>query len=158
LRALATPRRITLTTHVDVPGPVPVDGVRVGQVLTNLISNAIKFTPVGGEIRVRAFLHEGELVTEVVDNGIGIAEENLAKVFEKFKQLDMSATRQVGGTGLGLAITKALVEAHGGSISVFSRPSAGSTFRFSLPVVNRGEAGALPSAEPGTALSAPSSP
>jgi signal transduction histidine kinase len=137
LQALAGPRRIALVTEVAVADPVPLDGVRVGQVLTNLISNAIKFTPEGGEIRVRAWVDGDCLITEVADNGIGIAPENLSKVFEKFKQLDMSATRQVGGTGLGLAITKALVEAHGGTIVVTSEPQVGSTFRFSLPVAAR---------------------
>jgi signal transduction histidine kinase len=140
LRSLAEPRRIEVATDLAVRGPVPMDGVRIGQVLTNLISNAIKFTPDGGRIHIRAYvLGEPEaadrhLVTEVTDTGIGIAEENLAKVFEKFKQLDMSATRQVGGTGLGLSIAKALVEAHGGEIAVTSQERRGSTFRFVLPL------------------------
>ncbi|MDB5098472.1 MAG: histidine kinase [Cyanobacteria bacterium RYN_339] len=157
LRALAAPRRIALVTEVAVLDPVPMDGARVGQVLTNLISNAIKFTPEGGEILVRAYVEGDMLITEVVDTGIGIAEENLVKVFEKFKQLDMSATRQVGGTGLGLAITKALVEAHGGEIGVRSEEGRGSTFRFALPLVSRALA-TLPAVGSGSPRSVPSSP
>jgi signal transduction histidine kinase len=140
-RSLAEPRHIEIETTLSVDVPVAMDGARIGQVLTNLISNAIKFTPEGGHIHIRGYLlgdaaaADCQLVTEVTDTGIGIAQENLGKVFEKFKQLDMSATRQVGGTGLGLSISKALVEAHGGKIGVTSIERRGSTFSFVLPLV-----------------------
>jgi signal transduction histidine kinase len=111
-----------------------VDSLRIIQVLTNLVGNAIKFTPEGGAITVRAFPRGGELLTEVQDTGCGIGPEHAAVVFERFIQVDMSATRQAGGAGLGLAISKGLVEAHGGSIGVSSQLGAGSTFWFALPL------------------------
>jgi signal transduction histidine kinase len=73
-------------------------------------------------------------VTQVIDTGMGIATEELPKLFQRFQQVDMSATRRAGGTGLGLAISKALVEAHGGQINVVSEPGKGSTFYFTLPL------------------------
>jgi signal transduction histidine kinase len=99
-----------------------------------LIGNAIKFTPPQGRVTVRAYVEGDELVTQVIDTGVGIAEEDIPKLFNRFQQLDMSATRQAGGTGLGLAISKALVEAHGGQIGVISEPGQGSTFWFTLPM------------------------
>jgi two-component system sensor histidine kinase ResE len=75
-----------------------------------------------------------DLVTQVIDDGIGIASSELPKLFQRFQQVDMSATRGAGGTGLGLAISKALVEAHGGHINVVSEPGKGSTFYFTLPI------------------------
>ncbi|MBU6429457.1 MAG: response regulator, partial [Cyanobacteria bacterium REEB65] len=100
----------------------------------NLVDNAIKFTPPGGLVSVKAFLRDGKLVTEVRDNGIGIAQQDVPKLFERFTQLDMSTTRQTAGTGLGLSICKAIVEAHHGQIGLESAPGKGSTFWFSLPV------------------------
>jgi signal transduction histidine kinase len=79
-------------------------------------------------------MRDGELVTEVKDTGIGIAPEDVPKLFQRFQQIEMGATRRAGGTGLGLAITKALVEAHGGRIGVESQPGIGSTFWFTLPI------------------------
>jgi signal transduction histidine kinase len=134
IRPLAAQKRLALDAQVAVPEPVCLDGKRVGQVLSNLLSNAIKFTPDGGSVRVKAFVKDGAVVTEVTDTGIGIAPEDVSKLFTRFKQLDMSATRQAGGTGLGLSIAKALVEAHGGAIAVRSAPQVGSTFSFTLPL------------------------
>jgi signal transduction histidine kinase len=99
----------------------------------NLVSNAIKFTPEGGVIVIQACTENGNLKVEVTDTGIGIAPDDLNKLFKPFTQLDMSSTRKVGGTGLGLSISKALTEAHGGAIGVLSEPGKGSTFWFTLP-------------------------
>jgi PAS domain S-box-containing protein len=134
LKPLADEKRLTLQASLEVPERVMVDSLRIVQVLTNLVGNAIKFTPEGGAITVRAFPRGGELLTEVQDTGCGIGPEHAAVVFERFIQVDMSATRQAGGAGLGLAISKGLVEAHGGSIGVSSQLGAGSTFWFALPL------------------------
>ncbi|MNS13083.1 Non-motile and phage-resistance protein [compost metagenome] len=135
LTPLAHQKGVTLVAEVDVADPPCLDDQRVVQVLTNLVNNGIKFTPQGGQVAVHAWLEGDMIVTEVTDSGKGICEDDLPQLFVRFKQLDMSATREAGGTGLGLSITKALVEAHGGVISVSSRGSGqGSTFRFSLPV------------------------
>ncbi|MFN3428393.1 MAG: CHASE domain-containing protein [Candidatus Sericytochromatia bacterium] len=134
MRPLAAQKGLTLESEIRTDDTVCMDGERVSQVLYNLISNAIKFTPEGGSIRVVARREGDHLVTAVSDTGIGIAPEDVPKLFTRFKQLDMSATRQAGGTGLGLSIAKALVEAHGGTIRVESAPDRGSTFSFTLPV------------------------
>jgi len=135
LTPLAWQKGLTLVVHVPEPLPtLEADPQRVGQVLTNLVNNAIKFTPVGGRITLRAETAGQELRCEVQDTGIGIAPEDIPKLFQRFTQVDMSSTRQIGGTGLGLSIAKALVEAHGGSIGVRSERDQGSTFWFTLPL------------------------
>ncbi|MGE5706885.1 MAG: ATP-binding protein, partial [Bacteroidota bacterium] len=117
------------------------DEQRIRQVLVNLLGNAIKFTPEGGTIAVRAHIEENDLVFEVEDNGLGIAPEDLPKLFRPFTQIDMTVTRQATGTGLGLSIAKALVEAHGGSISVSSPGlGRGATFSVRIPGAKKGEA------------------
>jgi signal transduction histidine kinase len=125
--------------QVEVDGKLPVihaDRVRLGQILTNLVGNALKFTPHGGEVQVRLLSHaEGGIQCEVIDTGPGIAPENLGRLFQKFQQLDSSLTRQQGGTGLGLVISKGIVEGHGGRIWVESELGAGSRFCFALPVI-----------------------
>ena len=119
------------------------DPTRVRQVLLNLVSNAIKFTDKGG-VSIRVFRlnagdgDDGEPVTvrfEVTDTGIGMTEEAQGRLFEKFGQADTSITRRFGGTGLGLAICQQLVELMGGVLEVLSRPGAGSTFSFHIPLV-----------------------
>ncbi len=117
----------------DLP-PVLADEIRVVQVLSNLVDNAIKFTPEGGKIWVRACAIGAFLRIEVEDTGVGIVPEDIPKLFKRFSQLDMSATRKAGGTGLGLSISKAIIEAHGGEIGVESTPGKGSTFWFTLPL------------------------
>jgi signal transduction histidine kinase len=121
---------------LDAPDDLPVliaDEARVRQVLTNLVANAIKFAHAPGDITVRIACQGGLVRCEVADRGPGIAAADLARLFQPFTQLDMSATRSASGTGLGLSIAKALVEAHGGAIGVESQPGAGSTFWFTLP-------------------------
>jgi PAS domain S-box-containing protein len=112
------------------------DGGRLQQALWNLLKNAIKFTPKGGQVTIRSFNRAGMFCVEVVDTGIGISTEALASVFTAFEQGGKQVTRQFGGLGLGLAISKALVEMHGGRISGASEgPGKGATFTIELPTI-----------------------
>ncbi len=108
------------------------DPLRLRQILINLVGNAIKFTD-EGSILIESRETEDGTELSVVDSGIGIAKEDLPKIFDHFRQVDSTSTRKVGGSGLGLAITRRLVELHGGSIAVGSRLSEGSTFTVKLP-------------------------
>lgn len=112
---------------------VRMDGQRIGQVLINLLNNAIKFTPGGGRIHVQATGEAGQVRCEVRDTGIGISAEEIPKLFQRFSQL-RSGVKMGVGTGLGLSISKAMVEAHGGRIGVDSTPGSGTTFWFTLPL------------------------
>lgn len=136
LQGEAQARGVTLTSEI-APGPYPAvrgDTERLQQVLTNLISNGIKYTPAGGKIHVSVRLQESYVSTCVSDTGIGIPMEDRERVFEKFYRADNSTTRSAGGTGLGLSISKAIVERLGGSIWVESAPGKGSQFWFTLPL------------------------
>jgi two-component system phosphate regulon sensor histidine kinase PhoR len=127
--------RARLVVRVEAPDDLPivrVDRARVEQVLLNLIHNAIKFTPPGGEIRVAARTVADELEISVKDNGIGVAPDELPRLFERFYKADKA--RRSEGTGLGLAIAKHIVLAHGGSIVAESTPGEGSTFTLMLPL------------------------
>jgi PAS domain S-box-containing protein len=123
--------------EVDVPSDLPLvagDRDRVGQVLINLTSNAVKYSPEGGLVTLAARAEGGEVVVSVSDEGLGIAPENQPRLFEQFYRVDSAMTREIGGTGLGLSICKSIVELLGGRIWVLSETGAGSTFSFSLPV------------------------
>jgi len=134
LAALADQKHLTLANEVPEYLPeVVADCRRVSQVLTNLLHNAIKFTPNGGHITVRARPSDGGLQVEVQDTGIGIAPEDVPKLFHDYGQLAQQPAQKAVGTGLGLSISKALIEAHGGHIGVRSTPHVGSTFWFTLP-------------------------
>lgn len=130
--------RANLTLTVDLPPDLPLvlaDAEQMQRVVTNLLHNAIKFTPPGGRITVRAYLveqREPEVVVEIADTGIGIPPEHLPRIFERFYKVDRA--RAGGGTGLGLAIAKHVVQAHGGRIWAESTEGQGSTFYFTLPV------------------------
>jgi PAS domain S-box-containing protein len=134
-KTVADEKALTIDTDLptDLP-PVEGDTERLGQVLANLVSNAIKFSEAGGTILVRARVEGPELVVSVQDQGIGIATEALPHLFERFYQADDSGTRWQGGTGLGLYISRQIVEAHGGRIWVDSNVGEGSTFSFALPM------------------------
>ena len=135
LRPQANAKGLTLT--VALPDNLPsvdVDPERVGQVLRNLLNNAVAHTPEGGEVTVTARAAEAEVAVSVHDTGAGIPPEHLPYVFDRFYRADKSRARQTGGAGLGLAIAKQLVVAHGGAISVESAPGQGATFTFTLPV------------------------
>ncbi len=135
--AEATAREAGLELKEDVAPdlhPVWGDRARLGQVLDNLIGNAIKFSPDGGTITVRLRNDDGFVRVDVIDQGIGIPNDQLTKIFERFYQVDGSSKRRFGGTGLGLAIVKEIVEAHGGTITVESQVGRGSTFSFTVPV------------------------
>ena len=120
--------------HVDLPA-ITGDPDRLAQVFTNLVDNAIKFTPSGGRIALTATLAGSGVQVQVVDTGAGISPENLPHIFDRFFQVDPSSSNdQKHGSGLGLAIVKEIVGAHGGKISVRSEPGMGSTFTVYLPI------------------------
>ncbi len=123
--------RVELVYNRNLP-KVQADEDLVGQVLINLIDNAIKYTSHGGKIVIR-LKHEGQrVVTTVADTGPGIPRESLPRLFERFYRVDKARSRELGGTGLGLAIVKHIVESHGGEVFVDSELGKGSTFGFSL--------------------------
>ncbi|MNX66884.1 Sensor protein DivL [compost metagenome] len=133
LRPQAAQAHVTLISQIEsTPLELEADAQRIGQVLINLIGNALKFTPPGGHVTVRLKREADALVCEVEDDGPGIPPEEQVKLFQRFSQLE--AGKRKGGTGLGLAISKALIEAHGGRIGVRSTPGQGSTFWFRLPL------------------------
>lgn len=128
------------TLVLDLPGEMReprVDKVRLGQVLTNLLSNAHRYTPEGGTVTVKAWADEGEFSFAVRDNGVGISAQDQPRLFERFARINRRGSRPSGSTGLGLAITKALVELHGGSITVQSSPGRGSTFTVTIPFMDK---------------------
>jgi signal transduction histidine kinase len=110
------------------------DERRFKQILINLLTNAVKFTPEGGSVILAANRVNGAYEISVKDTGIGIAEEDHEKVFEEFQQVGADSPRKAEGTGLGLSLTRRLVQMHGGSISVASAIGSGSTFTFMLPI------------------------
>ena len=142
--ALRRKQRMRLDAEADLP-PVCADAPRVYQILRNLVGNAMKFSAAGTEIRI-VIRSESEAVScRVTDEGPGIPEADLDRIFDRFTQLDMGTTRVAGGAGLGLAIAKALVEAHGGKIGVESQVGQGSTFWFTLPIAVAAQSGCSPS-------------
>jgi signal transduction histidine kinase len=114
---------------------VPGDADRLGQIIDNLLSNALRYTDAGGEVVLRVCHADGLAVLEVADTGVGIAPGDLQNVFMRFWRGERSRSRATGGTGVGLAIVHELVRAHEGSVEVDSRPGEGSTFRVSLPTL-----------------------
>ncbi len=130
MKPMAELKKISLTQEIPEFPPVEADERRVATVLTNLIENAIKFTPKGGEVTVKAEQRGNQILVQVRDTGLGIPKEDFPKLFTKFFQVDHTKP----GTGLGLSICKRLVEAHGGEIWCESELGKGSTFSFTLPV------------------------
>jgi signal transduction histidine kinase len=134
VRERAGRRGITLGCELDERvGMIPGDERKVKQVLLNILSNALKFTPEGGRIDVRTALREGTVEISVTDTGVGIAPEDQDAIFEEFRQVGAS-DKKVEGTGLGLALSRRFVELHGGRIWVQSQEGVGSTFTFTIPV------------------------
>ena len=128
-----------LDIEAEIKGKLPSikgDKARLTQVITNLLNNAIKFTE-KGKIKVTAERSNGNIIVSVEDTGIGIAKENIGKLFTKFYQVDSSLGRRYGGTGLGLAICKRIIEHHGGKIWVESKLGKGSKLIFTLPINNK---------------------
>lgn len=130
---IAKEKEITLKFKEDYDRVmVKGDRSKISQVLTNLIVNSINYGNPNGKTTVRFYEMDGAVMTEVADNGLGIAEEHLSRLFERFYRVDKSRSRHEGGSGLGLAIAKHIVESHGHSINVRSTEGVGSSFSFSL--------------------------
>jgi two-component system sensor histidine kinase BaeS len=110
-----------------------VDPVRFRQIAGNLLTNAIRHTPPGGRVEVRAYARAGDLIVEVADTGEGIAAADLPHVFDRFWRADRARARATGGSGLGLSIARKLAQAHGGDVTAASTLGAGSTFTVRLP-------------------------
>ncbi len=123
---------IKFNRNYDRPIYVEADSFRISQVLTNLITNSINYGKIGGETIIRFFDMDERILIEVEDNGPGIAEVHIPRLFERFYRVDKSRSRHQGGTGLGLAICKHIIEAHKQSISVRSEVEKGSVFSFTL--------------------------
>jgi len=134
IRPLAASKSLALDSDVDTTLMLHADRVRFKEILYNLFSNAIKFTPAGGRVWIETSVSEGSVYVVVGDTGIGIAPEDQAAIFESFRQANATTKGVREGTGLGLAITKRLVEHHGGRIWVESRPDMGSRFFLTLPL------------------------
>ena len=135
LQPLAQARDVSLEAAVEPGVPqIKADPIRFRQILYNLISNAVKFTDRDGSVRVSANVDSRGVMIRVADTGIGIAPENMSRLFRAFEQLPLPSGDRPGGTGLGLALTKRLVDMHGGTIDVTSRLGSGTTFTVRLPV------------------------
>lgn len=156
MRPAAENKGVSLSTRITAdPATVVGDSSRLQQILANLLTNAIKFTPGGGSIEIRLSQSDDLLHLAVIDSGVGIAPDLLPFVFDRFRQSDSSASRKHGGLGLGLAIVKQLAELHGGAIAVSSDgPGKGTAFTLSLPPapLDDTEIGERPAALPAGAL------
>ena len=133
IKPMLAQKGIEFILHTNkAPVPITADEALLGRVLGNLLVNAYKYTPEGGKVTVSIFDHGNRAGVAVADNGIGIAQEHLPHIFERFYRADPSRTRATGGSGIGLAIVKELTDAMGGSVDVVSELHQGSTFRVIL--------------------------
>ena len=155
LRLFAERSGVTLATETE-PGLPTVRGdeARLGQVVVNLVHNAIKFSPDGGEVLVAVRRAGDDIELTVTDHGIGIKRADRARIFERFYKADRARVRG-GGTGLGLAIARHVVEGHGGRIAVESEEGVGSTFAVTIPIVPAPPLAAPPDALARRTLAAP---
>src|SRR5690606_9721295 len=112
---------------------VEIDPDKLTQVIDNIISNALKYSPEGGKIRFAMTIEDGFILIRIVDQGMGIPKENVDKIFDRFYRVDRARSRAMGGTGLGLAISKEMINAHGGHIWAESQYGKGTTIFFTLP-------------------------
>ena len=124
--------RMIIQNHTNAPVYVLADKEKIRQVLINLIDNSIKYGKQSGKTFIKIYYFEQNLLIEIEDNGIGIEEDHLQRIFERFYRVDKSRSREVGGTGLGLAIVKHIIEAHNQHINVRSKVGVGTTFTFTL--------------------------
>jgi two-component system phosphate regulon sensor histidine kinase PhoR len=125
---------ISLVDEVPDDLVVEADRERIHQVMFNLVDNAVRFTPPGGAVSIRARREDERIQVEVHDTGVGVAPEHLPRLFERFYRADSARSRDDGGgTGIGLAIARSIVEGHGGRITAKSEPGIGATFTFDLP-------------------------
>jgi signal transduction histidine kinase len=134
---VAAARGVALTCSTQPLPHVAADPVRIGQVIDNLISNALKFTPSGGRVEVRASVHDDRARVEIADTGAGMSDDEQSRLFERFYRTSHAHDAAVPGVGLGLSIAKAIVEAHGGKISCASVAGAGTTFAIELPLARQ---------------------
>jgi two-component system phosphate regulon sensor histidine kinase PhoR len=133
---LAEDKNISVTCSGSVGVWVEGDRARLKQVVVNLLDNAIKYTPEGGAVSLEVRAENGTAVLEVADNGVGIPQDLLPRVFERFFRVDQARSRELGGAGLGLSIVKSICAAHRGRVQVNSEPGRGSRFRVELPRVD----------------------
>ncbi|GAC1689020.1 MAG: hypothetical protein PVS2B1_10570 [Candidatus Dormibacteraceae bacterium] len=138
MELLASKKSIRLETDVAAAGKVPADLGKLKQMLLNLMSNAVKFTPEGGSVTVVAKRLSETVEISVTDTGIGIAESDQDEIFKAFRQIDSATAREQHGTGLGLALVKRFIELHGGQIRISSELGTGSVFTLSLPLAPSG--------------------
>jgi signal transduction histidine kinase len=138
MEPLAAQKAIRLEADLAAAGHVQADAGKLRQMLINLVSNAIKFTPEGGRVTIGAQRLAEAVEISVSDTGIGIAQPELEHLFEEFRQVDSDITREQRGTGLGLALTKRYVELHGGQINLTTEVGKGSVFTLSLPLARLG--------------------
>ncbi|HEX4679707.1 MAG TPA: ATP-binding protein [Gaiellaceae bacterium] len=132
--ALARSREVSLVAEVEDVPPVTGDKERLSQLVANLISNALKFTPAGGSVVARTFVAGEQAVVEIADTGIGIPLVEQSRLFQRFFRSSTATEQAIPGTGLGLVISRAIAEAHGGTIGVTSAPGEGTTFRVEIPL------------------------
>ena len=158
IEPLARSKAIELNAESTREISLIADAAKVKQMLLNLVSNAIKFTPTGGRIDIRIRRLESWVEIDVSDSGIGIAKEDMDRLFTEFQQLDAGPGRQQEGTGLGLALTRRFAELHGGQVIVESEVGKGSTFTLRLPLQSAARRVAAPVALPAVATSDPSAP
>ena len=134
LRPLADERQIKIRAQL-LPAACLGDSERIAQVITNLLTNAVNYAPVGGTVEISTKAENGAAVLIVADNGPGISPEHLPHIFDRFYRVDSARTSSQGRSGLGLSISKAIIEAHGGKIEVTSKTGAGSVFTVRLPMI-----------------------